>query len=271
MALSDYERAYNYFKKSFDLSKNIKTGYTTKLIIRMIICLNQLNKLDEAFSLCNESIERYPNVTDVVFLKGMLYHRIGHYQEAINCFKRCLEIGEPSLIDRFIVGVGGFKAYLAMGEVFMDAKNFDDAIECFLNSFRLNPTNKAILYKLSNAYFSRYDEKTAIEKIISHFDLSPEAYTIISDIFFLNGKYQQSLKFIDMALNSLKNNITYYIKGRTLMYLHRYDEAVECFEMVDSGEYTLDSYINNIICRLLTGKGIKNPMLSLKKTLYRSL
>ncbi|MDI3311304.1 MAG: glycosyl transferase family 2, partial [Thermoanaerobacterium sp.] len=115
------------------------------------------------------------------------------------------------------------------------------------------------------SYFNRYDENTAIEKIISHFDTSSEAYTIMSDIFFLNGKYQQSLKFIDMALNSLKNNITYCIKGRTLMYLHRYDEAVEYFEMVDGGEYTIDSYINNIICRLLTGKGIKNPMLSLKK------
>ncbi|AEF16808.1 glycosyl transferase family 2 [Thermoanaerobacterium xylanolyticum LX-11] len=265
MALGDYERAYNYFKKSFYCSKDVKTGYTTKLIIRMIICLNQLNKVDEAFSLCNESIEKYPNVTDIMFLKGMLYHRINHYQEAINCFKRCIDMGEPPLIYRFITGVGGFKAYLAMGEVFMDIKDFDNAIECFLNSFRLNPSNKAILYKLSNAYFSRYDEKTAIEKIVSHFDVSPEAYTIISDIFFLNGKYHESLKFIDMALNSLKNNITYYIKGRTLMYLHKYGEAVECFEMIDGGEYILDSHINNIICRLLIGKDIKNPMLSLKK------
>ncbi|MEG6569299.1 glycosyltransferase [Thermoanaerobacterium thermosaccharolyticum] len=265
MALGNYECAYNYFKKSYSALKNVKTGYTTKLIVRMIMCLNQLNKIDEALSLCNKSIEEYPNVTDIVFLKGMLHHRLNQLQEAIGCFRKCIDMGDPPLIDRFITGVGGFKAYYAMGEVYMDMKEYDNAIISYINSLKLNPLNKVILYKLSNAYFKKHDENTAVEKIMSHFDGSPEAFVILSDILFLNGRYQKSLKCIDMALNSLKNNITYYIKGRTLMYLHRYNDAVEYFDMIDSGEYSCDSAIDNIICRLLTGKNIKKPMTILKK------
>lgn len=265
MALGNDEKAYEHFKKAYDNLKGAKTGYTSKLLIRMIMCLNQLNRLDEALNLCDSSIERYPCITDIVFLKGMIYHRLRQYSLALKCFMKCIEMGDPPLLEKFITGVGGFKAYYAMGEIYYEMMDYQEAINCYVNSLRLNPLNKVILYRLSDAYFNVYDEKSAVEKIKSHFDNSPNSYAILSDIFFSKGKYDLALEYIDKALDDIKNNITYYIKGRVLMYLNRYNDALKFFDMIEKGEYLRESTVDNIICRLITGDEIEKPMKILRE------
>lgn len=260
MALGNDERAYEHFKKAYDCLKDVKTGYTSKLLIRMIMCLNQLNRFDEALNLCNSSIEKYPGITDIVFLRGMLHHRLGQHSLALTSFKKCIEMGEPPLLDRFITGVGGFKAYYAMGEVYYEMMDYQNAVNCYINSLRLNLLNKVILYRLADAYFNVYDEKDAKNKVMSHFDNSSESYVILSDIFFSKSKYEFALECINKAMYSIKNNITYYIKGKILMYMHKYNDAIKIFDMIEKGEYLNEGVIDNIICRLIIGDNIEKPM-----------
>ncbi|MDI6603879.1 MAG: glycosyltransferase [Thermoanaerobacteraceae bacterium] len=260
MALGNNEKAYEHFKKAYDNLEDVKTGYTSKLLIRMIMCLSQLNRIDDALKLCNESLKKYADITDIVFLKGMIHHRLRQYSLALKSFMKCVEMGDPPLLDRFITGVGGFKAYYAMGEIYYEMMDYHEAINCYLNSLRMNPLNKDILYKLSDLYFNIYDEKTAADKIKSHFDDSHSSYVILSDIFFTKSKYDLALEYIDKALNDIKNNITYYIKGRILMYMHKYEDAEKFFDMILEGEYLREGTVDNIICRLLTGGELEKPM-----------
>jgi glycosyltransferase involved in cell wall biosynthesis len=58
----------------------------------------------------DKAIMLYPDYVELFFLKGLNLYYLKKYNEAINCFEKCKEIGEDNLNYLILKGVGSFKA-----------------------------------------------------------------------------------------------------------------------------------------------------------------
>ncbi|PEV03741.1 glycosyltransferase [Bacillus cereus] len=70
----------------------------------------ELNDIDNNWSNIDYAIFLYPDYVDLYFLKASLLFRVQKYQDAINCLKNCLQLGEDNPKYLILKGTGSFRA-----------------------------------------------------------------------------------------------------------------------------------------------------------------
>lgn len=96
--LGNYPKALEYYSRSLAGSSTGET-YTPAMIRSMVFCLMNLGRLMEGMALVETYLQVYPDYTDLMYLKGLLYLEEGKHPEALDCLNRCLEMGPPP--DRY--------------------------------------------------------------------------------------------------------------------------------------------------------------------------
>jgi MoaA/NifB/PqqE/SkfB family radical SAM enzyme len=131
------------------------------------------------------------NLTDQLFEEGKQLGREKKYPEAVDAFKRLIEIAPD--YD---------KARFELGKIYMYENKSGPAIEEFLKAVSLNPTNVyarlllAKLYKGSGRYAESVDEfKKAMECGYPDENIPKE----IADVYALSGDFVSAREFLEKA------------------------------------------------------------------------
>lgn len=90
---------------------------------KLVVCERESGDLEAALTLVTEGLERYPDFTDLMFLRASLRLQLGQIGEAKADFRRCLELGEAPPRYASWRGVGTFRAQAALAALGLSARD----------------------------------------------------------------------------------------------------------------------------------------------------
>jgi len=229
LRLNDYGRALEQFRASFSRLPGLQVGYAPFLVRNIAWCLKQLRRFKEALKVLEDAIPAYPDYTDLLFLKGAVYADMQRYSEAVEAFEMCVKRGEFGLLHTTEQGVGGYKAFHALGQVYERLGDIPRAVRAYTEALDGNRRFLPALDALADALLPREPLEEVRAFFARHLDLRDEdTLAALGSAFARNGKYQEALEYLDQGLAQFPASARLaFLKGIVLLFLNRYEEARE--------------------------------------------
>lgn len=225
LAKNDLKKAIEYYNLSYiniDYSKH----YSLHLLYRLAVCHHTDGNYALSLKYIEDSEIHFNEIVDFIYLKGCVYYDSGKYTLAIDCFNRCIEIGDNSAI-KFINNCGSINPLLSLGNLYLKLSDYDKALTNYNKALLLDKTNFSPLYKigetLNNMYVNKSDvtngllsyfaDKTYIPNIILTIDI------LINENLFKEAENMiagyDDFKEFKSDFNYLKGVISFYNKNFT--------------------------------------------------------
>ncbi|MCX7745945.1 MAG: glycosyltransferase [Clostridia bacterium] len=253
-AMGENEKAIHYFEDSY---KNFdpKDGFSSHLVIKMVNCYTNLGKFDEGLKLCEDGLKFYPEFTELVYMKGIIHHAIGKPVSALKYFKKCTQMGEAPSHFNVIIGVGTFRAFFMLGEIYYDFEDYASAAENFESTLRFNPDFMPALHKLVRCWCKLNLEQRTLEERIE--DLRKYKVEKIDFYVFeiLNQEryFELSEKLIERCIKtSGKSGYLKFNKGLCKLYLKKYNSVLHIMGgFKKDPEYQTRAMCAQALCKIL--------------------
>ncbi|WP_099478265.1 glycosyltransferase [Paenibacillus ihbetae] len=244
--MGEYEKAIEMYKKAFPLS--IEYSYITKLISSMIQCHIELKQYENALIICSQAIEAYNSYTDLYYLQGQIYEALKYRNDAIKCFKKCLELGEvrnPELMTFY--GVGSYMAFTSLASIQFERGELDKAVSNLKSALKINKKYMPAV-KLMIDITKTLNSKDMISFISGMWEIESidDLKEMIGVLYKL--RHPALITYSEMYKHNVDNNI------KVIMYL--YDGQYQVAEdLWISDEYTFESEQETdlLLCGVLLG------------------
>ena len=208
-------KALEYFKKVLFLDKK-----NIDALLHIGFIYHSLKENSKAFKCFKQVLKFDKNNFLGYYGLARLYQSLEkHNIEAINCFKKCLEL-EPDNI----------KANLQLGILFLKIKNYDESLIYLEKVVNLEPNNILGLVALGNVHLEIKNYNEAEKYLESALDIDKKnvaANAALGDVLFakneINGAIQ---KYV--YVNKLNDNIPeiHLNLGHCFFYNERFDSAI---------------------------------------------
>ena len=243
-ASNDYKTALEFYLSSLNKITD-NCGYESKLLLRIVLCLIDLREVEKSLEYIEGGLEKFTEQTDFLFLKGVILKNNHQYNAAIECFKQCIKMGEAPIYLRFVEGVGSFKSYYCLGDIYFELKKYDVAFEAYVEAVKysinyeralekmiitalhlttleravkmveavLSPINSQGAYHLSKAFYKLRKYSLAqfyIEKV-RETDITRESTLLQGKVYFHRGLFEKSKGIFGKIWESGKENIEYLL------------------------------------------------------------
>jgi tetratricopeptide (TPR) repeat protein len=138
---------------------------------KMGIIYSTTNRLDLAVKAFEKALESNPGYTEASLNLAITYSDAGQYEKAREVFERAASLTKQGAgdIDPFIKGKLA-NEHLKIGNIYIDLRLLDEAIDEFQKALRLAPTFADIITQLGIAY----REKGQHDEAIRHFNHAKE-------------------------------------------------------------------------------------------------
>jgi tetratricopeptide (TPR) repeat protein len=163
--------------------------------------LGELNKAAEEYS---KALDQNAEIGDYINLAA-LYKETGQLEKAISAYQEALKINptdNPSI-------------YLNLGNIYLQLKDYDSAIDILEKGVAIDPGFVAIKDRLALAYYRRGDYIAARErylKIIKQNDNLYEPYYYLGDIsYHLEGNIQEAVYYYNEAIRRNPDYVKAYL------------------------------------------------------------
>jgi len=230
----EYEEALTLLKQAYQPG----LSYTSDVVLKMVVCLKELHRYQDALELIQKSISEYPGFTDLIFLRGEIYLQQGNHQEAVQSFQKCLEMGDAPINYCGTNGMGGFRAFYYLGKAYESMGRDQEALEAYRQSVAANSQFHFPLYAMARVLRRHHDAREVIDLIKPYFDLSdPGTLFLLADICMGTKDYEVALGFIQDAAETVGQNKRLtgrwaYMSSLCLAHLGNYDEAITTWDKV---------------------------------------
>lgn len=154
LQLGEFEKAAEFLEKSFAVNpaqECLDTLFDTYLEFGNT-CFAQ-NNIKKAVEIYSRLTQLTPNEPVVYFNLGLAFHRLKLYCEAVNYYKKAIEI-KPQFSE----------ALNNLGSIYLDnLGDYPAAAETFEACLRLKPDSPSVKFSLSRVYLSMMDYKKGFE------------------------------------------------------------------------------------------------------------
>lgn len=197
----EYNLAYKLFETSCKL--NSQSLFMPDLLNKKAICLIEMNKKDEFYSLIENFIKNFPNETELYYTAGNGYLVFKDYKKAKEKYLNCIQKGENGY--QTTRGISDYISYFKLAEIAYQEENLIEAFDYIVMSLKIENNYIPSIIK----YFEITDKaKIPNENIISTFEI----------LYKINSKSDLK-KIIE---------ILYHIRNVNLIhYLEKYNVKVE--------------------------------------------
>lgn len=120
-----YEEANVFFEKSLNYIEGTEYEYVLDLVITYGYSLINSNKFNEALQLISYE-KYYDQITDFIFLKGLILMNTGLFKESVEAFLQCLNMEEGD-----IDGINSYKSCYNIGVIYECLGIFDEALRYY--------------------------------------------------------------------------------------------------------------------------------------------
>ena len=146
---NDFKKAFEYVNQSIKLFINDgiipppSMLYSLKYSILM-----ETGSWEGAWPGIKSAVQMFPDYVDLRFYMGVILYYKKMYQEALDCFRECIEMGESNLNYLTIKGLGSFRAWFYAGLCFQELKDEEQAFLAYLKALIISnnfiPAHEAI-------------------------------------------------------------------------------------------------------------------------------
>jgi tetratricopeptide (TPR) repeat protein len=240
--LHQFEDCIPFFEKAYalDKKKDLSLLYVAK-------ALHVMGKMDEAGIYYKRCLKLSQGIR-VFFEYGNYERDLGHFQQAISLFRKCLKIDPDYAMATF--NLGG--VYFRMGET---EKGFQHIRKAIL----LDPDNETFqenFGRLAMVGGPMEEAVDLLENFMARFPRNPRCGLTLSLLSFKLGQFPKSLLWADHALQTNpKNRQALLQKAHALFALKRLEEGRICYQRVlEDDPQNLDSLMNLAHIAELEGK-----------------
>lgn len=231
--LGDIKHAAKYYRAAVE---NLPLGaaYAPSVFISLVTCMLQLGRLVEASKYLELGKRIYPDYTDIYYLEGQFYFKLGHLEKSKQCFQQCLALGEQTNSNYTTrTGVGSFLPLFQLAQIYQNMGALDKAIECQIKGLNIknNSLNDwLVLAKLIKQYCNDLTLTFyVLKQIVRHEDPVAEKLILarlLSEI--------EAYQFVEQILVELPDtDETRYLKGIAALKTSRYGQAIEHLKKID--------------------------------------
>jgi len=223
--LNKREEAISLFDKALKRDRNYDYPYDLKGRY-----LYDLRKYNDAIRYYEIALKKDPKNLDLLMAEGRCLLKIGAYNVAIKCFnlviRQCSDDPVP---------------FVLLGHSYKGLKQFDKCIEAYEQAMELNPDNRSYRMYIADVYliqgnnylYKFKDPHTAINYFNKSLTMVPRysaAWFSKSIAFRKIGQYRNSLSsMLKVTELDPDNAHAYYEMGKTLKYMDKEDEAIDCY------------------------------------------
>lgn len=155
--------------------------------------------LEEAAFHFRRAVEIWPDFLNAFYDLGRTNEQLGHWNEAINAYKRTFAIDTTFSDAIFRAGI----VYDGMGKT-------DSAIICYEYVTKKNPNNTTAFNNLSFIYFKNKDFKKSLEVCKTAYSVNPnntDALLNIGKIFINTNEKDSAIYYFDQAYSARGNDV----------------------------------------------------------------
>ncbi|MGD9639164.1 MAG: methyltransferase domain-containing protein [Alphaproteobacteria bacterium] len=185
------------------------------------------NDLSTASALLNDIIAEKPFFAPAYNMLADIFYQTGNKDEALTLYQKCLE-----LVPKEAFG------YIGTSKILCDFQKYDEALNiCLKFKPKKNQSSNDLLLNQARALIGLSLNNKAYDILKTFSKDNQDAQTYIAQITAATGKYKKALKMCDKLIaNNNKNSLAYLIKARIFQELEHFDDALECYRMVQNIE-----------------------------------
>lgn len=228
-ASDDYKNAYAYYEKALEGLAEI-SDFGSRLFLRIVLCSIGIKDDVGSLEYIDIGIKKFPKQTDFLFLKGVVLKLNNEQDKAIDCFKQCIEMGEAPLYLRFVEGVGSYKAYCCLGDIYSDQNKYDLAFQAYSEAIKYSLCYERALEKLIDTVYQLTDSEGAreiVEGILS--PVEPINSYFLSKAYYKLKRYSLALFYINKIQEAALCNEGKLLKGKIYFYSGEFNRSKTCF------------------------------------------
>lgn len=223
----------------------------------------QLNdKLNEALSICEENYKSTKDENCIVLItKAHIYLR--NFESAEKSISRLQSMNietallqamlhrfkhEPSAALEVLKLFESHEAFLELGRINFDLKNYDESLINILKATKMDTHNSECFYWLGKIYISINDEtrsKKCFEKCLNLNPQNERAIAILSAVYRKNKEWDQNLVLLENSVKSVDGahqKAAFFQLGLHHLAQRNYDDSITAFRS------TLKYDTNNVEC-----------------------
>ena len=194
--LNDEKKALEHYYKSYEKFDPCN-GYSFLLILRIAILNYRIKKYDTALKFIDIGTKHFPKFTDLYFLKSLIFRDMDMPMLQIKALEKCIELGEAPSELKCFYGVGTFKAYYELGNIYMKLKDCDTAYNYYIEAIKAKPDFIQSVYCIAHILKIKNTPISDFKKIIEEFFIdSTKSDFIIATLFYNESYYKTSLEYI---------------------------------------------------------------------------
>ncbi|WP_379138041.1 glycosyltransferase [Paenibacillus sp. sgz500958] len=132
LSLNDFNKAVDYFKRAYPLSTN--RVFLPELLTKLAFSLGELERSEEGVAILNDAVHLFPDETEMRYVQGMLFNKMGYYRDALSTFQECVKMGDTgSLVTE---GSGGYRSLELISGIYEDQRKLGQAFDSILQSLQ---------------------------------------------------------------------------------------------------------------------------------------
>jgi len=230
MQMNNFNRALAQLKKALKLSDYpVPPG----LWYKTITCLFKLGRFNEALELVKEAEANYPDFTNIIYLQGYCYLKLGYLEKAEKCFNRCLELGDAPW-ERYLVqpGAGSFLALCGLAEVCLKQGKLENCLEKYQAAARYPEGRYSAIPFLTKTIIEWLGGESVLYFLEENYLASSANLCLAADTAHKNGCFIVSSELLSRAIKKMqeeKNLAVYELISRKIFDLlgNTYDESIK--------------------------------------------
>jgi len=140
--------AIEHYKKALEINPYYAESHNNRGIV-----YSKLGRWQEAIKDFSQAIKIKPDYADAHYNRGNAYLNLGRHQDAIESYKQAIRI-KPDWAE----------AHCNLGAAYLDLGRYQEAIEAYKQAIRIKPDLAEAHYNLGNAYLLSGDKESALEE-----------------------------------------------------------------------------------------------------------
>ncbi len=225
-------RAYSAVGRREDASRCLKNLITIDsknveaLAMLAMMALEEM-RIDECRKYLVRLSEIDPDHAAVHYCRANLYLKTGSIEAAIMHYKKAIQSDALYL-----------PAYLAIGQVYISRREYDNAIEMLQLGLRHDPENPLLLSTLGDAFAEKGERERALEHYAKALAMRPDDVRLWirkGDIHRLQRSYKEAASSYEHAISADPDNLEAWLKtAQMLLLLNEREAALECMNTARS-------------------------------------
>ena len=253
LLLEEYNSAIPFFEKCIN---NDYDDYQS--LYNLIFCYENVNRDKDSIIILNNILEKSPYSKIAWHQLGKIYARLNLNSEAISAF------------DFAIISDDEFtSAYIEKAKTLEKENKYNEAIDNYKVSIRLNEPNSFIILRIGLCYIKLGNHKIGakfLKKSIRIDATNESAWIGLIDLYLQKDNLRQASHLINKAINSNQESIRIIKKSFEINYkMGLFSEAIKNIEsIIELGDLKWSNWKNLLNCSLKIKKWDKALKFALK-------